>query len=607
MLRAKGIPETKYTSYKLPFSEVLHNIEKAKEERQKHSYKCVDYAARAVAIAQEHNMYFQAAEAKLEIVLYYINSLKDYQQALPHAREALHMLGSENYTFLKANILKLIGVCYHFTGDFVNAIIHYQEAAKILEKENVHTIEECMLAGSLHFNVMLIYRHLPFDEDRFKHITRAIFYYERANYYEGIAKCYALMADCHPQIKNDPLQKRQYYQKAIEIFRYIGNKSGEITCYSRLGLVYCELGDEQTGMEWLNKGFLAAAETKTPDMIANAHDYFAKAYRILKQYDNAIAHFRLVEDLLIKNRREAELVFLYEEMASTLAESGDYASAYQYRQKYTRAKQEWLNFDKLTSVHNATMKLELEKHEQETFAESKKGEQINYYVRQLKISNDELKQIAYVAAHDLREPLRMIISYTSLLSEHPLVRNNPIAYEYCGLIENYSKKVYEMVHELMKPILNQRKVSLKRVRLNDLIEKIRLDFVASIFPKSVEIKWENLPEMVTDPNLLYQLFQNLFSNAVKYNVSDRPVIEIRYRFWNNKHHFEVHDNGIGIPVTEREKAFYMFSRLHRDFRANGSGKGLSVCRRNINLLKGKIWIEDSDLGGVCVRFYIPED
>jgi signal transduction histidine kinase len=588
------------------FSEVLTLIAQAKEERKQQNIACIETAEKAAALAVAHQLHFQAAEAKLEVAAYYINVLRDYDAALHHALEAHTFLKNEHQPFLKANIYKLIGICYHWTGNFVNAVSNYLEAARILETEIPQTQEELLLAGSLHYNIILIYQHLAFEEEKFRHLEKAIEFYKKANYPDGIAKCYCLYADYHKDVKNHPHKRKEFYETALSIFKETQNKIGELSCICPLGLIYCNMGDVQNGFEWLQRGLKEMEATQVPEYIAAAHNYFARAHRYLKDYDKAIEHYIMVEELLLKNKKEVELQELYEEMASTLAESGDYKSAYDYRMKFEKVKREWINFDKATSLHNATLHFAIEKQDQETQLQQQKNDLVQDYIRQLEISNNELRQIAYVASHDLREPLRMINSYSMLLEKYFIHCGDPEAIEYTSVIHASAKRMYEMIQDMMSLSKANAELSLQDVSLNELLNEVKSVLSIIVSNKNARIESENLPNIRSDKTLLFQVFQNLISNAVKYNKSPQPLVKIQYLYAEGKHCFSLHDNGIGIPASEREKVFYIFNRLHKESGESGSGIGLAVCKKAIEKLGGKIWIEDSYLGGTAIQFYLPD-
>lgn len=586
------------------FSQVVSYISNAKEARKNKDIKCIEYAEKAVNLAMENNLVFQAAEAKFEIANYYLNALKDFEAALHHALEALALLGSEEQSFLKANLFKFIGICYHWRGNFTNAISNYFQAITVLEGVELSSKEELLLAGSLHYNIILIYQHLAFDEEKFHHLQKAIEFYGKADFKDGLAKCFSLYADYHSEVKNLPQRRKELFEKALALFKETGNKIGELSCICPLGLVYCELGDAEFGFSLLNQGLKEMEATGVSGYAAAAHNYFARAYRYLKDYEKALEHYILVEELLLTANRDVELHDLYFEMAGTLAEAGDYKSAYGYRLKYSKVKDEWMNFDKATAIHNATMEFAIKRQEIEADFQQQKREQVGETVHKLKLLNEELKQIAYVASHDLREPLRMISSYTKLLAKQYTEPENNKVQEYTTVIQESTQRMVEMIQHMIALSKADAQVTLQPVDLNNLLAEVKSMLAIIIAHNNAEVLYGKLPVIKSNRTLLSQILQNLIVNAIKYNNSNRPTVEIVYFKHNNKHWFEVHDNGIGIPEEKREKIFFIFSRLHQE-EVSGTGIGLAVCKKAVELLNGKIWAADSRLGGACIKFSIP--
>ena len=139
-----------------------------------------------------------------------------------------------------------------------------------------------------------------------------------------------------------------------------------------------------------------------------------------------------------------------------------------------------------------------------------------------------------------------------------------------------------------------------------MLEDVKLNLKLEISEKQAQLKAEALPTILGDRVYITQLMQNLIGNGIKYNQSNIPLIEIDYRVTNNAHCFEVSDNGIGIAPQYREKVFIIFQRLHNRNEYDGTGMGLAICKKIIDSLGGKIWVEDSALGGSKFCFTIPK-
>jgi len=210
--------------------------------------------------------------------------------------------------------------------------------------------------------------------------------------------------------------------------------------------------------------------------------------------------------------------------------------------------------------------------------------------------NEELNQFAYLASHDLQEPLRTISGFISLLKVSYKNDLDEKSEKYMEYIESAIDRMQNMIDD----ILNYSKLKngiedLDEVNLKELIHEIYLDLKSLVDDGELTLITENLPTIRADKNLMYSLFQNLITNAVKYRSEELPIIEIDWDENENYYKFTVKDNGIGIEKEYKNKIFDVFYRLHSKSKYEGTGIGLSICKKIIELHKGKIWV-DSVLG-----------
>jgi PAS domain S-box-containing protein len=228
-------------------------------------------------------------------------------------------------------------------------------------------------------------------------------------------------------------------------------------------------------------------------------------------------------------------------------------------------------------------------------------------ITDLQRSNTELEQFAYVASHDLQEPLRMVASYTQLLGERYKDRLDENANKYIHYAVDGATRMQQLINDLLtysrigtkgKPFtLVDTSVVLQEV-LGNL--KIRLDEQKAI------ITHDELPSVQGDAIQLAQLFQNLISNAVKFRGEEVPHVHIGAKEEGNLWQFSVKDNGIGIDPQYADRVFIIFKRLHTRQEYPGSGIGLTICKKIAERHGGEIWFE-SDLGkGTTFFFTIPK-
>ncbi len=226
-------------------------------------------------------------------------------------------------------------------------------------------------------------------------------------------------------------------------------------------------------------------------------------------------------------------------------------------------------------------------------------------IRSLKESNEELEQFAYIASHDLQEPIRMVISFTQLLEKRYADKLDKDAKEFIHFAVDGAQRMKVLIDNLLDySRLNTSRKVFKNVSTKTIVDKIIEDFAALIEEKNALIKYGELPVVFSDESLLSRLFTNLFSNAIKYNVN-KTEIEISAVQNDSEWVFSVKDNGIGIEEKYFEKIFKIFQRLHGKTEYPGTGMGLAICKRIVEKLGGRIWLDSQPGSGTTFFFTIP--
>ena len=226
---------------------------------------------------------------------------------------------------------------------------------------------------------------------------------------------------------------------------------------------------------------------------------------------------------------------------------------------------------------------------------------------ELERSNRELEQFAYVASHDLQEPLRMVAAFTQLLADRYADNLDARAREYISHAVEGATRMRRLVNSLLALSRVHREArDLETVNINRLLAQVKKDLALAIQESGAEIVTRGLPTLQGDPPQLRQLLQNLLDNAIKFRGGERPRVEISASRGASGWIFQVADNGLGIPEEHRERVFAPFQRLHvrRDF--PGDGIGLAIARRVVERHGGKIRIEENAGAGSILVFDIPD-
>lgn len=220
-------------------------------------------------------------------------------------------------------------------------------------------------------------------------------------------------------------------------------------------------------------------------------------------------------------------------------------------------------------------------------------------------SNRDLEQFAYVASHDLQEPLRTVVNYTDLLNEKMKHKLDPETGEFLGFITEGAARSQQLITDLLQYSRIGRENRFEDVKSEEILNKVLANLKILIDENKAHITYEDLPEVYADPVKLGQVFQNLISNAIKFKGAENPRIHISAKRGSGAWIFSVADNGIGIDPKYQEKIFVIFKRLHGRSKYRGTGIGLSICKRIVEQHGGNIWVESRLHQGSIFNFTLP--
>ena len=218
-------------------------------------------------------------------------------------------------------------------------------------------------------------------------------------------------------------------------------------------------------------------------------------------------------------------------------------------------------------------------------------------------SNAELEQFAYVASHDLQEPLRMVASYVGLLERRYRGRLDSDADDFIEFAVDGARRMQALLTGLLDlSRVGTRGRELESTESDAALRDALINLEQAIAEAGAEVNHEPLPAVLGDRIQLTQLFQNLISNAVKFNAADSPQVTVSASRSGSMWEFAVADNGIGIDPAHFDRIFQVFQRLHTRDTYEGTGIGLSVCRKIVERHGGAIWPESAKGQGTTFRF-----
>ncbi len=225
---------------------------------------------------------------------------------------------------------------------------------------------------------------------------------------------------------------------------------------------------------------------------------------------------------------------------------------------------------------------------------------------ELRRSNEELERFAYVASHDLQEPLRTIASYVQLLAHRYRDQLDGQAKEFIDFAVAGAARMQRLIEDLLafSRVGMQQHVP-QPVDAGAVLREALDDLRASTIAAEAVITHDPLPRVLADPGHIEQLFTNLIGNALKFRGTDTPRIHIKADRHGRVWRFAVSDNGIGIDIKYHERIFIIFQRLHARDRYEGTGVGLAVCKKIVERHGGRIWVDSSPGGGSTFYFTLP--
>jgi signal transduction histidine kinase len=349
--------------------------------------------------------------------------------------------------------------------------------------------------------------------------------------------------------------------------------------------------------------------------IANKELLFQDQEKGKRAAELVIADKELAYQDLEKGKRAAELVIADKELVFQDQEKGKRAAelgianielVYQNKEKGKRAA-ELIIANKELAFQNE----EKEKRAAELIIANKElafqNEEKEKRAAKLTIANKELEQFAYVASHDLQEPLRTVSNYMQVFKEDYSGLLDDNGRSYLQSVTNATKRMSILVRSLLDFSRLGRNKKLTRVDCGKMVNDVIADLDAVIKTSNAVIEVAGMPRLNAYESELSQVFQNLITNAIKFRKKgSRPKMKIRAEKKDERWEFSVSDNGIGIAPAHFDRVFDIFQRLHTDEEYEGNGIGLANCKKIVQFHQGDIWIESNPGQGTTVHFTIPD-
>ena len=227
---------------------------------------------------------------------------------------------------------------------------------------------------------------------------------------------------------------------------------------------------------------------------------------------------------------------------------------------------------------------------------------------ELKRSNEELEHFAYIASHDLQEPLRMVTNYLKLIAQRYKGKLDTNADEFLAFALDGAERMQALILGLLAySRVGAQGKPFEPIHIEQVLQRALANLKVAIEESGAKVVHELLPVVQGDPIQLTQLFQNLLGNAIKFRGAVPPLIQVRAARKGSEWQFAIQDNGIGIPAKDFDRIFILFQRLHGREKYPGTGIGLSFCKKIVEQHGGRIWLESESEKGTTFYFTLPAE
>jgi signal transduction histidine kinase len=533
---------------------------------RRHEYgKIYEFGAKTLELSKTHNDSEKEFIGLNAIAVYY-GTKYDFKMAMLYFRNALDKSKEIDYRYGIAYCLINIGTIYANLFNYNEALDRY---TKVLEKYEDSLDDNTGLI--ILNNIGNIYYTVGKLDEALDYFERSLVLAESIQYTEMLAHTMA-------QISRTLVAQKRYEEaldyafKSEALIEESGNEEGKQINYITLGNIYYRLGDHNLAMKYVGKGIVSSKRVK--DSVSEI-----RGYRL---------------------------------MSNIFQEKGNFEKALDYQLIYSQAQERYAMEQRNRQIIDIEIRYDFQQKEKEVeLLERYKDkllsqrDTISAQNEKLTDANKDLMQFAYAVSHDLKEPLRMIGSYSQLIQRRYTVNLDDSSNEFFGYVNEGVSRMSKLLDDLLKYAVIGRDDNhdWEEVSLHEVLEVTLFNLQLIIEESKANIIFNELSTIETNRAYMSQLFQNLISNAIKFTKKNQtPEITIHYKEIDNQHQISFQDNGIGIPAEAVGRIFVIFQRLHKRSGYEGTGIGLSICMKIIERLGGSISVESEE--GVGSKFTI---
>lgn len=592
-----------YTTISANMDKLLQEAESLTERRSKDAFPLAQEVA---LLAEQTGEPLHLAYANYIMAFYKCLVENDYDTAISLCEEVFTKCNPSHISEIAYKIYMVLGNSYQLKGEVFSAQESYMRGLRQLEQDvNVYADRRKKgFLASFYYNVSLLLGTSQLEISSKEYLEKAIQIYTELESFFKLSKSYVAYAGEYEREGNFHKSIEVLF-KALEIDERIQDAYSIALTKANLGILHLRISENATAHNYLNDAirFFESQEMKYEMAMVKVNlgetlfttGSRAKGIEVLIQAELLFAE--------LENKRE--LSQCYKLLADFQQQMNNLQSSLAYKDKYIDTLKYFYDVEKTNALARAKKEFESEQREKETLLLREKNEEIKKYVQRLESSNNQLKQFAHVASHDLREPLRMIHSYMALLRKSLNGSITEQQDDFIGFAVDGAKRLDNLIQDLLRLAKVDANPRIENVKLAYVADEVKLNLDALIKEKNAVVVHSSLPEIKADRTMLLQLFQNIIANGIKYNENATPTVRINCQYFERDFCICIADNGIGVPESYRAKVFEIFQRVETVKKYSGSGIGLAICKKIVDSMNGKISISESALGGTCFNITLP--
>lgn len=525
-----------------------------------------------------------------------------------------------------------IGSIFFYQKNYDRALEFYQEVYKICSQQD-H--ERCIFSSTAAIGSTL--NKVGKTKESLTYNLKSLRIAKKMDYKTGIGYAYNNVGADYLSLKQYD-RALEYLEKSLVIKEELKDESGLCGTLMYIAEAQAELDSTEQSLISLQRALSVATENKLTQRIKETYQSLSKIYHKSGKSDSAFIYLQKymhLNDSLFNeetlseitkaqnsfevHKKEKEIMLLTKDKEIHEIRNRFYFICLLvalgliwmvYRNYKNQYKNNQLLETKNTKIkdQNSLLKVIHKRQLATNNLLEEKNELIEAQNRKLEHSNRELEHFAYMASHDMKEPLRTIGSYTNLLRRRFKDKiNDPAAEEFMNFITDATDRMQVLLEDLLwYSRAGTQKGKVEIVDTYKTAELVVHNLNHQVNSKNAKVLIDPLPNVVTNKNQLHQLFQNLISNGIKYNESLVPTIAISAKENETEYIFSVQDNGIGIKDEYKQEIFEMFRRLHTRNDYEGTGIGLATVKKIIDAIGGKIWVDSEENQGSTFYFTIPK-